>query len=189
VSRAYIRPTRHWLAPLALASVGFLFAPACGGGGSEDGSKTFQGDGYSYSYPGDWEETTVTAASGDVPSATVVGPGGANSFYVGASLLDISVSEENLDQYSSDLVAETDQLFWQAQGQVTSGPERTTVAGLPALRLEASAVNQDGTQTKSHVILVYDGNTEYFLNCQYTPEGADEMTQGCNQAVDSFAVE
>jgi hypothetical protein len=62
------------------------------------------------------------------------------------------------------------------------------VAGLLAIRLEATAINVDGVQTKSHVVLVYDGKTEYYLNCQYTPDGATEMKAGCDQAVASFQV-
>ena len=35
----------------------------------------------------------------------------------------------------------------------------------------------------------FDGRTEYFLDCEFTPERADEMKQGCEQAVESFHVE
>lgn len=68
-------------------------------------------------------------------------------------------------------------------------PHLPTVAGLPAIRLEATAINLDGVETKSHVVLVYDRKTEYFLNCQYTPDGAAEMTAGCDHVVASFQVE
>jgi hypothetical protein len=73
---------------------------------------------------------------------------------------------------------------------VTSAdPHLPTVDGLPAIQLEATAINVNGVETKSHVVLVYDGNIEYFLNCQYTPDGEAEMTAGCDQVVASFQVE
>jgi hypothetical protein len=36
---------------------------------------------------------------------------------------------------------------------------------------------------------MYDGKTEYFINCQFAPEAAEEMKQGCEQVAESFQVE
>ena len=44
-------------------------------------------------------------------------------------------------------------------------------------------------ESRVNLLLLFDGATEYFLNCQYTPSGAEEMKQGCDQVVESFQVE
>jgi hypothetical protein len=35
----------------------------------------------------------------------------------------------------------------------------------------------------------FDEGTEYFLNCQFTREGAEEMKRGCERVVNSFQLE
>jgi hypothetical protein len=64
-----------------------------------------------------------------------------------------------------------------------------TVDGLPALRLEATARDPAGVRVRSRSILVFDGTIEYFVDCQVTTEGAEEMKRGCDQVVSSFQVE
>jgi hypothetical protein len=179
------------LGVVAAAVIGVVLVTACGGESSSDGGdNVFKGDGYSFTYPGAWvERTDIESASGEGTGPSVGPPEGADLLYIGTSGLTIPITEQNVAEYAEELAAEVDDVFREAQGRVTSEPQSATVAGLPALRLEATAVNTDGIETKAHVTLVYDGKTEYFLNCQYTPDGADEMTQGCNQVVDSFAVE
>jgi hypothetical protein len=50
------------------AVVVLMLVCACGGGSSSDvttaGDKTFEGDGYSFSYPGGWVERDLEQASG-----------------------------------------------------------------------------------------------------------------------------
>jgi hypothetical protein len=172
------------------------FVSSCGGGSpanearTVEGDKTFEGEGYSFTYPGRWVQRTDLESAGGSGGGVWFGPPeGADILYIGTSGLTVPITVENIAAYSDELVADTDRVFREAQGQVTTEPEHVTVAGLPALRLEASAINVNGIQTKSHVVLVYDGKTEYFLNCQYTPEGAAEMTAGCDQVIASFKVE
>jgi hypothetical protein len=182
-----------------LAVVLATVVSSCGGGSSNEGTtvaafKAFEGDGYSFNYPGGWVERTGIESSsgsgGGVGGVNIGPPEGADLLYIGTSGLDIAITQGNIAQYSDDLTAFVDDVFRQAEGQVTSAvPHLATVAGLPAIRLEATAINVDGVETKSHVVLVYDGKTEYFLNCQYTPDGVEEMTAGCDKVVASFQVE
>jgi hypothetical protein len=173
------------IGPVALACV--VLSGCGGGGGDGTAEKTFDGDGYTFTYPGGWEERDVSAAGGEGGRVIALGPPeGADILAVGASLLDISVTDENLAEYSRDLVSETDEVFREAGGGVTTSAERTTLAGLPALRFDATATNLDGIETRSHVTLVYDGNIEYFMNCQFTLEHAVEMKRGCDLVERSF---
>ena len=166
-----------------------LALAACGGGGG-GGDKTFKGDGFSFTYPGNWEDSDFDAQFGEQATTAALSPeAGANIMLVGAGRQDALVTEANIDVLSDVYAEQVDQQARQLKGQVTSGPSRMTVGGLPALSFEVSAVNQSGTRTQSQLLLIFDGRTQYFLNCQYTPSGADEMKQGCDQAVESFQVE
>jgi hypothetical protein len=49
--------------------------------------------------------------------------------------------------------------------------------------------SSDGQPLQSRMIFVFDGTTEYFLNCQFTRERAEEIKRGCEQVVKSFHVE
>jgi hypothetical protein len=61
--------------------------------------------------------------------------------------------------------------------------------GCQAYAFEASALATEGVRVQSRLVVVFDGTTEYALNCQFTPEAAEEMKQGCDQVVESFKVE
>lgn len=166
-----------------------LALAACGGGGG-GGDKTFEGDGFSFTYPEDWEESDFDVQFGEQATTAALSPeAGANILLVGAGRQNVPVTEENIDGLSDAFAAQVDQEARKLRGKVTSGPSRMTVGGLPALSFEVSAVNQSGTHTQSQLLLIFDGRTQYFLNCQYTPSGADEMKQGCDQAVESFQAE
>jgi hypothetical protein len=134
----------------------------------------------------DWARN---ASGPDNVGVTFGPPEGEDILYVATSGLNIAITEGNIAVYYDALVADLDRVFREAQGRVTADSQSATVvAGLPAIRLGATAINVNGVDTKSHVVLVYDGKTEYYLNCQYTPAGAAEMKAGCDQAVASFQV-
>jgi hypothetical protein len=161
-----------------------------GGGGGED--NTFEGDGYSFVYPGEWVESEgeVVAQAGDCSPPAYFGPEeGSDALVVGVCRLRIPITEESIDELSDQFAAEVNQVFREGQGRITKGPTRATVDGLPALRFEGSTFDPDGVRVQSRLVFVLDGTTEYYLNCQFTPERAQELKRGCGQAVESFQVE
>jgi PsbP len=166
-------------------------AAGCGGGNGDD---TFEGDGYSFTYPEEWIELEPGEArghaGGEAISTTAVGPDeGADVLFVDVYRLRLRVTERIFDEVTRELAAVFAQAFSQAGGRITAGPTRVTVDGLPALRLEGFALSPDDVRVQSRVTAVFDGMTEYALNCQYTPEGAEEMERGCDQVFESFQVE
>jgi PsbP len=179
--------------------VAFLLAAAlvasagCGGGGSGDGDKTYEGDAFSFTYPQEWDEREGEARftrPGQQATSVYFGPAeGANVLGLDVGRVGVSITEANVDEISDQFAAELDQTFRQAQGGITKGPTRLTVGGLPALRFEGSSLNPDDVRVRSQVTAVFNGVTQYFLNCQFTPEGAEEMQRGCDQVVESFQVE
>lgn len=183
-----------------------LTVTACGGGndteaGGEGGGENeadgrFEGDGYSFMLPEDWmefEQGESRARSGEQISPSVwIGPrGGSDSdlMVVDVFRARVAVTEENIDEVSDQLVAEFEQLLGQGGWRMTNDPARMTVDRLPGLRFEASGPDPGGERVHSRYIYVLDGRTVYALNCQFTPEGAEEMRRGCEQVFESFQVE
>ena len=46
----------------------------------------------------------------------------------------------------------------------------------------------DGTRYTSTIVLVFNGTTEYLVNCQYTAAKAAAVTRACDQVVGSFHI-
>jgi hypothetical protein len=46
---------------------------------------------------------------------------------------------------------------------------------LPGLAFEGTLVNSDGVPVEARLTLAFDAGTEYVLDCEYTPERAEEM--------------
>jgi hypothetical protein len=168
-----------------------LALAACGGGGG--GDKTFEGDGFSFTYPEDWEQREVGGGAAEVgnsiSSFTFAPSRGANGLTVEVYRLRFGVTEDNIESVEGEVAAVTEEIFRQAGGRVTDGPTRVTIAGHPGYSATGTGMTPQGARVESRVNLLFDGETEYFLNCQYTPSGAEEMKQGCDQVVQSLRVE
>ena len=175
------------------AVAGVVAAAGCGG---EAGDKTFAGDGYSFTYPGDWrdrtEELETDGEAGSLPSTSqvAVAPGQEQDLVlieVGAT--SPGVTGDNIDGVAAEIARIVESGFQDADGRMTSGPERVTVGGLPSLRFEGTSVTPAGADVRSRLTLIYDGRNQYAVNCQFTPSGADEILAGCDQILDGFQVE
>jgi hypothetical protein len=172
----------------------------CGGGdgdsGNDGGDKTFEGEGYSFTYPEDWRDRTedieFSAQAGSEPttSEVVLAPGDRpDVVIVQVGPTSPSITEDNIDELEEEIARVVESGFQQADGQLTAGPTRVTVAGLPPIRLEGTSVTPAGDSVRSRLTLIYDGRNQYAVNCQFTPEGAEEMKRGCDQVEESFQVE
>jgi hypothetical protein len=103
--------------------------------------------------------------------------------------LNAAVTESNLEAVANEFLAVLEQGFRQAGGHMTGVPTSEPVAGLPTLSVTGTASTPKGVHVVEQVTVIFDGNTEYYLVCQFTPEHAEEMRQGCTQIFESFKVE
>jgi len=76
-----------------------------------------------------------------------------------------------------------DALVSQLAGQPASGTE-LTVAGLPALSYSVPV--RTIATGQSHYIVIFDGATQYSLNCQSTAAHRTEMASACRTALDTL---
>ena len=186
--RSGVSPSARTGAWFALVLLLAALVAACGGSG---GDKTFEGDGYSFTYPGDWEEREGSGAAqvGNSISSVRFGPSrGANGLTLSVYRLEFAITEDNVDSFEAEVAAATEQIFRQSRGRVTEGPTRVTIADHPGFSAVGTAMTPGGTRVTSRANLIFDGTTEYFLNCQFTSDQAEEMQQGCRKVLDSFRI-
>jgi len=160
--------------------VGALAASAgCGGGGGDGGGdKTFEGDGYAFTYPGDWDEREFGEVTPGAALTTAFAPEeGLNGLIFEINDTGNPVTESNIDALAEDLAG--------AIQESTEGPTRLTVSGLPALRI----VSHPQSGLTRRITTVFDGTTAYVFDCGFTPPLAEKMKLGCDQVEESFQVE
>ncbi len=176
--------------PPATASGGASASPASSPSAS---AATYSADGVSFDYPQGWQILNLTATSAST-NGTVVwqkafGPGAGSDFVsVTDYSLSASVTDANIDQQEPQTTATITSTFQQAGGSLTSGPDKITMGGLPALGYAGTAADPDGNQVSIRMVLAYDGTTEYFVNCQESQTGAGTMAAACDQIIGSFTL-
>lgn len=184
---------------LALAVVGILTAPGCGGdnadqrAGSTDaaqaaggetqqsasGDKTFHGDGFSFTYPEDWtlsEFTQEAPPDRKLPGVNVRPQGAPETQGVFVIVYDDqeATGEGDLDEAVDEIAADNKGV------PLDVPPTPTSVDGLPAVYLAGP-----GDETT----LVFDDTTWYPILGRWLPSFEEEIKQGYDQVVASFQVE
>jgi hypothetical protein len=63
--------------------------------------------------------------------------------------------------------------------------EEGEIAGYPSLTYDAVTLATP-EELESRFIMLFEGDEEYVINCQSTPDGRDEIEQACDLAVDTL---
>ncbi len=159
---------------------------------------SYRDHGVSFDFPTTWQrgvtqEAEASAGNEDVQWSTAVGPagsaGGVDAVLIFTYRLNLPVTPEVMDAAEAEFTSLLGQLADQVDGSVTAGPQRfSTPQELPGLRYQMAGTI-DGVRYESSLILIFDGTTEYFINCQYTASLAAEIQRGCEQVVSSLRVD
>lgn len=166
----------------AAAALLVLTATACRPAESKD----FRGHETSFSYPGSWKR--VGRVSLNMPASSPiwnvsVGVEASNSITLAAYTVNALVTDENLERLEDGITDNIKTILSRSGSAIVGGPTETELDALPALRFE---VVDDAGHAKSTLYVAYQENTEYYLNCLYTDDRAEEITDGCNQVIDSI---
>ena len=70
-------------------------------------------------------------------------------------------------------------------GTEVSG-RRIDVGGPIAFRYEVDQL-QEPEDGRSTIVAVFDGDKEYFINCQSVPDGREELDEACDRAIETLA--
>jgi hypothetical protein len=159
-----------------------LGAAACGA--EEDSLFDAKGFGITFEYPEGFEESDDVSIAqqrgSQADDSRAVGLDEDNGIIVQRYSLQQSINEDNLELAK----AEFDALVAGLSPDAAKGVA-TEVAGLPALRYNRVPVDSV-ERGESRLIVVFDGATEYLINCQSTPDKRGEINAACDQAVDTL---
>ncbi len=126
------------------------------------------------------EDISFNRSAGSSAVATAgVGLDETNLIAVQRFDLNTEVTEDNIDAVRP----EADELFSQLAGEEVQGKD-VEVGGLPALEYEIQLTDPPDAQTRATAI--FDGRTQYLLNCQSTPAEADAVEEACDTALDTL---
>jgi len=148
-----------------------------------DGDKTYEGDGYAFTYPGDWEGGNSASITGNDRDALVGPPGRGGLEYVAVLVNEgrPSVTDDNIVEAIADLAEELAQ-----DGGLLDGPEQIEVGGLPAAQANFRATNDEGVEIRSRQTYVYQGTTWYLIICNAPPAQFDDHSVGCDRVESSL---
>jgi hypothetical protein len=168
--------------PLLLLLLTALGAGACGG--EEDTRFEAKGFGITFDYPEGFEESddvTINEQQGSqAEESRAVGLDEDNGIIVQRYKLQESINEGNLVLAKTEF----DALVAGLSPDAAKG-ETSEIAGLPALRYSNVPVGSV-KGGESRLIVVFDGSTEYLINCQSTPQKRTEINEACDLAVDTL---
>jgi hypothetical protein len=168
----------------ALALVASLLALGVGCG--SDDPKTFDEDGFAitFEYPGDFERTTdvsIARGEGEAEESVALAMSEDNAIFVQRYGLDRSVTTGDAEVVKTEL----DEVLSRLAGTEVSG-RRIDAGGPLAFRYEVERL-QDPEDGRSTIVAVFDGDTEYFINCQSVPDGREELDEACERAIETLA--
>jgi hypothetical protein len=166
-----------------VVSIATLSLTSCG----DDSDQVFDRDGFSFTfqYPEGFEETTdisIDQPLGSAPEENVaIALDEHDALLVQRFTLEVQIDEDNLDlarQEIGRLLAQLD-----PGASLTAGE----VAGLPALTADqVTAPSVEGGE--SRLTFIFDGDQEYLINCQSTPDKRSEIAAACTMALDTLTL-
>jgi hypothetical protein len=157
-----------------------------GCGSSNDGPQRFHQNGFgiTFEYPRGLkrtEEVSLSRSSGRADKTLALAVSKDSAIFVQRYGLKHAVTHANEDAARREIQA----VLTRLSGQRVRGT-RIKVGDLPAFRYEIDALRRP-VNGRSTIVVVLDGRTEYFINCQSVPKDRHELEQACRQAIDTLA--
>ncbi len=186
------------LALLGAFSLLNLGASCCVGDcGGDNGGKprTYDDNGVTFQYPGSWQrgEDKNDKAANQLWSEPVL-EDSERAILVTAYKLNKPITAESREANRASLDREVRAAIESDSASIQSGPRRIQVGGLPALQYAGVSRFDADTEAENTWTFVFDGETEYFINCSFAPTGKEddarraEVAAACEQLLTTFAV-
>jgi hypothetical protein len=123
-----------------------------------------------------------TAAAKDPASTT------ADIVFLTEFRTPVAITKTYLAASVDSITASVAQVAQKAGGSLLAGPTEVTMGGLPGYEYRISAKTVRNRKSASRLVVVWNGKTEYSLNCQHLVGGtrAVVIERGCKMIVDSF---
>jgi hypothetical protein len=160
----------------------------CGSSDSDEDTERFEADGIdiTFEYPSEMNEADkvqIASGAGSSAKATAgVGYGEKDSkdlILVQRYDLNQTVDDDNLDVAKREL----DSLVKQISPSAEPG-ETGETSGFPSIEYEDVEVKSvEGAE--SRLVALFDGDVEYLVNCQSTPDRRADIDKACKQALET----
>lgn len=179
---------RRALYPLTIVVMSAALTAGCGAGDAETsdrGTATFDRPEFdvTFDYPASFmelDDVSFNQQAGNAAAATAgVGLDGSNIIAIQRFDQDVAVTDKNL----KEVQPQADMLFSQLAGEDLKGKE-VEVGGLPALEYEIDLMEPPEGRTRA--VAVFDGETQYLVNCQSTPEQREAIEAACDRALETL---
>lgn len=141
------------------------------------------GYGITFEYPGELDRTEdveLSETAGQAEDTLALGLSEDSAIFVQRYRLQQEVTDQNADAARREI----DALLTRLSGSEVEG-EPLEVGDLPSFRYELERL-ETPEGGRSTIVVVLDGRTEYFLNCQSVPDERDELEQACDQMIETL---
>jgi hypothetical protein len=160
-------------------------AAGCGGGDDSGGGKTFDDErfAFTFTYPDEFRPARLGSAAaslGEAEATEVVALDSDNLILVEKYALNDEVTPENFEA----ALGEVEEAVSKLTGMQVSGSE-TEVGGFPGVRFD-DVTTPSPPNGKSRLVYLFDGRTEFAINCQSTPEKRAEVLAACDEVLGSL---
>jgi len=187
-------------APTMAAIVSVTIATGCGAGCSASISThsdktggTYNKHGVSFEIPDGWRQMRLTkqTQSGNEIWSESFGPkSGLDLVGVTAYATKVAITQKNAAEHAPYAAASIKDILTSAGGTLLEGPTLTAIGDMAGYRFETAFPEENGATLESRLLMVWNGHTEYFFNCQSRAHGSRsaEIERGCDTIIKSFRV-
>jgi hypothetical protein len=138
---------------------------------------------FTFEYPDGFEFTDEVSASRtpgrSSDESVAIAMDEDNGLLISRITLEQEINQGNLGLAKQDLDELVQQLDPDPRGV------EGEIAGFPSLTYDAVTLTTP-EEGESRLIMLFEGDEQYVINCQSTPDGRDEIEQACDLAVDTL---
>jgi hypothetical protein len=157
-----------------------------GCGGDDDEPSTFESDTFpfTFEYPDDFEITEDVGVSqelgGAIDETVAIAMGDDNALILQRATLNLEIDEANLGLAKEEFDGLVQQI------DPGAAAEEGETGGFPSLTYDSVTLTTP-EEGESRITILFEGDQEYVINCQSTPDARDEIEEACDLALETLA--
>jgi hypothetical protein len=180
---------------LVAAAMAFAIVTGVSSGCDSAADKSYEGHGISFRYPRSWEQASFAGAGDENPNGLWTeafrphSPSSrADMIFISEFRTPASITKQNRARYREEVASSVSNGAIRAGGSLLAGPTPVSMGGLPGYGFRISSRTRDNRSSRSRILLVWNGRSEYLLDCRYDAAGGDEVEieRTCNEIIESF---
>ena len=159
--------------------------------------RTYKGHGISFRYPKNWQPAKFTGLSAKNASGlwTVAfkpgsSPSRADLVFMSEYRTPVAITKRNRATFTAQVTSSVSDVATRAGGSLLAGPTMVSLGGLLGYGFRIRAKTRGNLSSESRILLVWNGKSEYYLNCQHEAGGQHtaEVEHACDMVIRSFGL-